>query len=109
MLGNFNLRFGIVSAVSYAPLYLAQFLDEHHTSKKDQPPCTPDMNPCDIFLFLQIKNTLKGKRFEDVKMIKFNVIQQLSKTPQNRVQEVHLAASGTAPGKSVDKTKGISL
>jgi len=39
------------------------------------------MNPCNFFLVLQIKNTLKGKRFEDVKMNRFNVIQQLFKTP----------------------------
>jgi hypothetical protein len=78
-----------VSGVYYAPLYSAQFLDKHHTPKKDQPPYTPGMNTCDLFLFLQIKNTLKGKGFEDVEMIKCNVIQQLFKTPQNRVQEVH--------------------
>jgi hypothetical protein len=39
------------------------------------------MNPCNFFLVLQITNTLKGKRFEDVEMNKFNVIQQLFKTP----------------------------
>jgi hypothetical protein len=85
MPGNFNLRFGhetCVSGVSYAPLYSAQFLDKHHTSKKHQPPYTPDMNPCDFSLFLQTKNTLKGIRFEDVEMIKFNVIQKLLKTPK---------------------------
>jgi hypothetical protein len=84
MPGNFNLRFGhetCISGVSYAPLYSAQFLAKHHTSQKHQPPYTPDMNPCAFSLVLQIKNTLKGKGFEDVEMIKFNVIQQLFKIP----------------------------
>jgi len=81
---SFNLKSGhetCVSGVSYALLYSAQFLAKHHTSQKHQPPYTPDMNPSDFFLVLQIKNALKGKRFEDVEMIKFNVIQQLFKTP----------------------------
>jgi hypothetical protein len=34
------------------------------------------MTPCDILLFLQIKNTFsKGKQFEDVETIKFNTTQ----------------------------------
>jgi len=87
MPGSFNLKFGhetCVSGVSYALLYSAQFLAEHHTSQTHQPPYTLDMNPSDFFLVLQIKNALKGKRFEDVEMIKFNVIQQLFKTPKTQ-------------------------
>jgi hypothetical protein len=46
------------------------------------PPYSPHMAPCDILLFLQIKNTFsKGKQFEDVEMIKFNTTQQLLEIP----------------------------
>jgi hypothetical protein len=35
------------------------------------------MVPCDLFLFPQIENSLKGKEFEDVEMIRLNIMQQL--------------------------------
>ena len=35
-----------------------------------QPPCSPDLAPCNFFLFLQMKKVLKGKRFADVEGVK---------------------------------------
>ncbi|EZA62238.1 Histone-lysine N-methyltransferase SETMAR [Ooceraea biroi] len=35
-----------------------------------QPPYSPDMAPCDFFLFPKIKNTMKGRRFANIEEIK---------------------------------------
>jgi hypothetical protein len=34
------------------------------------PPYSPDLAPCDFFLFPRMKNVLKGKRFADVEEVK---------------------------------------
>ncbi len=38
----------------------------------DHPPYSPDLTPCDFFLFCKIKNTLKGYRFQSVENIQKN-------------------------------------
>jgi hypothetical protein len=42
------------------------------------PPCSPDLAPCDFFLFPRIKNKLKGRRFDDVDTIKMNTTRELN-------------------------------
>jgi hypothetical protein len=44
------------------------------------------MSPYDLLLFSQIKNTLEGKRFEDVETIKHEAA--TFRDPENRVWEV---------------------
>ena len=39
----------------------------------DHPPYSPDLTPCDYFLFPKLKGTIKGTRFEGVEDIKSNV------------------------------------
>ncbi|EFN83598.1 hypothetical protein EAI_02567, partial [Harpegnathos saltator] len=38
-----------------------------------QPPYSPDLSPCDFFLFLKLKNTLKGRHFGTLENIQKNV------------------------------------
>jgi hypothetical protein len=38
------------------------------------PPYLPDLAPCDFFLSLRLKSTLKGKRFQDVAEIQLQKI-----------------------------------
>lgn len=60
-----------------------QFLIRKYMPRICGPPYFPDTAPCDIFLFLQIKNTVsKGKQFEDVEMMKFNTTQQMLEIPK---------------------------
>jgi len=47
-----------------------QFLAKHGTAQLQQPPCSPDLTPCDIFLFPRLKKVLKGHRFEATEDIK---------------------------------------
>ena len=39
----------------------------------DHPPYSPDLAPCDYFLFPKLKGTIKGTHFEGVDDIKANV------------------------------------
>jgi len=49
-----------------------QFLAKHGTSQLQQPPYSPDLAPCDFFLFPRLKKVMKGRRFEATEDIKRN-------------------------------------
>ena len=40
-------------------------LANHHITQFSQPPCSPDLVPCDFWLFPKLKSPLKGGRFEN--------------------------------------------
>jgi len=48
------------------------FLAKHGTAQLQQPPYSPDLAPCDFFLFPRLKKVLKGHRFEATEDIKRN-------------------------------------
>jgi histone-lysine N-methyltransferase SETMAR len=50
------------------------------------PPFSPDLAPCDFFIFPKLKNTLKGKRFQDVADIQLNTTRQLQVIPKQAYQ-----------------------
>ena len=43
----------------------------------EQPPYSPDLAPCDFFLFPKLKKVIKGTRFQDSKAIKTAVTREL--------------------------------
>jgi len=48
-----------------------------------QSPYSPDLAPCDFFLFLKIKRTLKGRRFasiDEIKSASLKKLKTISKT-----------------------------
>jgi hypothetical protein len=47
-----------------------KFLTKNSMIRLLHPPYSPDLAPCDFFLFLRMKKVLKGKRFADVKEVK---------------------------------------
>ena len=49
-----------------------QFLAKHGTAQLQQPPYSPDVAPCDFFLFPRLKRILKGRRFKATGDIKRN-------------------------------------
>ncbi|GFU94518.1 putative transposase [Trichonephila clavipes] len=51
-----------------------------------QPPYSPDLSPCDFFLFLKLKNHLKGHHFGTLENIQTAVIDQLKAIP---ISEFH--------------------
>jgi hypothetical protein len=43
-----------------------RYLAKHQTSVVPHPPYSPDLAPADFFLFLKLKTTLKGCRFQTI-------------------------------------------
>ena len=50
----------------------SSFLAKHGTAQLQQPPYSPDLAPCDFFLFPRLKKVLKGHQFEATEDIKRN-------------------------------------
>ena len=55
----------------------AGFLVEHQIAQVIQPPDSPDLVPCDFWVFLKLKSPLKGKRFQTIEEIQENTTGQL--------------------------------
>ena len=45
---------------------MQRFLVKHQITQVAQPPYSPDLVPCDFWLFPKLKSPLKGKRFQIV-------------------------------------------
>ena len=58
------------------------FLAKNGITQVAQPPYSPDMAPCDFWLFPKLKGPLKGQRFEDVDSIKGNAARELKAIPK---------------------------
>jgi hypothetical protein len=53
----------------------------------DHPPYSPDLAPCDFWLFPKLKNVLKGQRFADLSGIQREMKKLLRGIPENDFQE----------------------
>jgi hypothetical protein len=51
-----------------------------------QPPYSPDVSPCDFFLFLRLKNHLKGRHFGTLDNIQKGVTDKLKGIPAEAFQ-----------------------
>ena len=73
-----------------APVHRAVAVQEFLARKKvcvlNHPPYSPDLSPCDYFLFPKLKLPLKGRLFEDVQDIQGAVTSTLRAIPQEDVQ-----------------------
>ena len=56
---------------------LCSFLAKHQMTQVTQPLYSPDLAPCDFWLFPKLKSLLKSKRFQTVKEIQENKTGQL--------------------------------
>ena len=50
---------------------------KHQITQVTQPPYSPDLVPCDFWLFSKLKSPLKGKRFQTFDEIQENMTGQL--------------------------------
>jgi len=66
--GNWILHHNNVPA--HTSHLVQQFLAKHGTTPLQQPPYSPDLTLCNIFLFPRLKKALKGHRFETTEDIK---------------------------------------
>jgi hypothetical protein len=75
------------NAPCHAALSVREFLAKHSIPVVPHSPHSPDLAPCDFFLFPRLKSTLKGKRFEDVSEIQLNTTRQLQAIPKQVYQK----------------------
>jgi histone-lysine N-methyltransferase SETMAR len=54
-------------------LRVRTFLVKKSITKMDHPPYSPDLAPCDFWLFPKLKNAMKGQRIADIPNIQCNV------------------------------------
>ena len=73
-----------------SPVHRAVAVQEYLARKQvcvlHHPPYSPDLSPCDYFLFPKLKLPLKGRLFEDVQDTQASVTSSLRAIPQEDVQ-----------------------
>ena len=65
------------NASPHTALNTSEFLRKNSVPVLPQPPYSPDLAPCDFFLFFRIKKHLKGKSFDTLDDIKAKTQEQL--------------------------------
>jgi hypothetical protein len=63
-----------------------EFLAGKQITVLEHPPYSQDLAPSDFFLFLKIKEILKGRRFDDIVDIRSNTTAALKAISQNQFQ-----------------------
>ena len=75
------------NAPAHNALSIRQFLAERNVTVLDHPPYSPDLAPCDFFLFPKLKEVIKGACFPDMEAIKKAVTTELKCIPEESFQE----------------------
>ena len=65
------------NAPAHKALSVKQFLTKNSMTQLLREPYSPDLAPCDFFLFSRMKKVLKGKRFADVEEVKKKTMKAL--------------------------------
>ena len=73
--GDWQLHHNNVPA--HASHLMQSFLAKDQIIQVTQPLYSPDLGPCDFWLFPKLKSPLKGKRFQTIKEIQENTMGQL--------------------------------
>ena len=63
------------------------FLAKNNTVIMPQPPYSPDLAPCDFFLFPRLKTPMKGRRFATIEEIKIELLRELKDIPKSAYQK----------------------
>lgn len=75
------------NAPAHNALSIREFLAKKNIAVLEQPPYSPDLAPCDFFLFPKLKEVMKGTRFDDAEDIKKAVTTELRSIPQESFQQ----------------------
>ncbi|UYV84904.1 hypothetical protein LAZ67_X003942 [Cordylochernes scorpioides] len=71
------------NAPAHTSLLVRDFLAKSNTLMMPQPPYSPDMAPCDFFLFPKLKRPMKGRRYATLDEIKTASKEELKKILKN--------------------------
>ena len=69
------------NAPSHTALVLREFFAKNSTHVAPQPPYSPDLAPCDFWLFPKLKRPLRGNRFESIQEIQRESARALKAIP----------------------------
>ncbi|UYV64514.1 hypothetical protein LAZ67_3001065 [Cordylochernes scorpioides] len=71
------------NATAHTSLLVRDFLAKNNTLMMPQPPYSPDLAPCDFFLFPKLKRPMKGRRYATLDEIKAASKEELKKILKN--------------------------
>ena len=75
------------NAPAHSALSIREFCAKNRLTVLPQPPYSPDLAPCDFFLFPKLKSVLKGRRFDTIDDIKKNSSLALKDIPKEAFQD----------------------
>lgn len=75
------------NASAHTSMLVRDFLAKNNTVIMPQPPYSPDLAPCDFFLFPKLKRPMKGKRFATIDEIKSESKNELMAIPKSAFQK----------------------
>ncbi|KAJ4426640.1 hypothetical protein ANN_26438 [Periplaneta americana] len=84
MANNWHLHHD--NAPAHSSQLIHTFLAKHGITTVRQPPYSPDLAPCDFWLFPKLKTPLKGSRFESREEIMRNATTELNTIPKEDFQ-----------------------
>ncbi|UYV63544.1 SEC14L2 [Cordylochernes scorpioides] len=76
------------NAPAHTTLTISKFLQDHSTSVFPQPPYSPDLAPCDFFLFENLKKKVKGSEISEHRRDQSGIEESHEGDPENRQQEM---------------------
>ena len=76
-----NLASGTCTRTTHPPTSPSSYLTETGIKTAPHPPYSPDLAPCDFWMFPRLKEKLRGRRFEDVEEMKEAVTEALDTFP----------------------------
>lgn len=79
------------NAPCHTALKVSQYLTSKGITVLPQPPYSPDMSPCDFFLFPKVKSVVKGTHFESIEEIQTSVTRVLKDIPVEEFQKCYQA------------------
>ena len=74
------------NAPAHNAVGIREFLAKNSIAVQEQPPYSPDLAPCDFFLFPKLKEVIKGARFQDLGAIKTAETRELRAIPEKSFQ-----------------------
>src|SRR6187551_2322297 len=69
------------NAPCHTAISIRELLNSKRITVVPQPPYSPDLSPCDFFLFPKLKHVLKGRHFGTLENIQKTVTDQLKAIP----------------------------
>ena len=75
------------NAPAHSSNLMQHFLAKHEIIQLRQPSYSPDIAPCDFWMFPKLKMALKGKRFDDIETIQSNATRELKAIPKSAFED----------------------